>query len=48
VTFTKCLEHSRATARAALDETRFTAAWEAGRVMPLEDAIADALGEGPA
>jgi hypothetical protein len=32
-----------ASARAALDEATFAAAWVAGRAMPLEPAIASAL-----
>jgi predicted ATPase/class 3 adenylate cyclase len=32
-----------ATSRAALGEAAYTAAWDAGRVLPLEDAIAEAL-----
>jgi tetratricopeptide (TPR) repeat protein len=34
-----------ATVRAQLDEATFAAAWAAGRALPLEQAIADALGE---
>ncbi len=41
--------HARivAAVRAQLDATRFTAAWEAGRHMPLEEAMAEALTERP-
>ncbi|MFN8490771.1 MAG: tetratricopeptide repeat protein [Caldilineaceae bacterium] len=38
-------EHAVATVRTQLDEVAFTAAWEAGRAMPLEQAVAYALGE---
>jgi hypothetical protein len=34
-----------ATARAALGEDTFAAAWAAGQALPLEQAIAEALGE---
>jgi hypothetical protein len=41
-------ERAKATdvARAALGEATFAAAWAAGQAMTLEQAIADALGEG--
>jgi hypothetical protein len=35
-------------ARAQLDAATFAAAWAEGRTMPLEQAIAEALGEGSA
>src|SRR5207245_4493733 len=39
------LEHSLAAARAALDDPTFTAAWEVGRAMSREQAVAEALAE---
>lgn len=38
-------ERDRASARDALGEVAFAAAWSEGRAMPLEQAIADALGD---
>jgi hypothetical protein len=37
------VERNVALARAQLDEATFSAAWAAGRAMPLEQAIAEAL-----
>jgi len=38
------IEQSLAAARAAVDEATFTAAWEAGRALTQEQAVAEALG----
>jgi predicted ATPase/class 3 adenylate cyclase len=42
----QCYEHGLAATRAALDEAAFAAAWEEGRAMTVDDAIAFALEEG--
>ena len=39
-------ERQVATVRAQLDEATFAAAWAAGRALPLEQAIAEALASG--
>jgi hypothetical protein len=41
------MEQVAALARAALGEERWTAAYGAGRALPLEEAIAEALHEAP-
>jgi hypothetical protein len=39
-------EHDMATARTALGDAAFAAAWAAGRALALEQAVAEALAEG--